>query len=399
MKRNRLPKGVVLLFVNSLLMSMGFYALIPYLAYYITENLLFTPFIAGMVLMVRQFSQQGTTFFFGAIGDIFGYKMIISLGLFIRGVGFLMFAIATSIPGLLLAAIVSGLGGSLFEPASKAALTELTPLDERRRVFSIDKIIKNIGMVGAALAGAMLIEFPFYYLCFVSGGLFIIGGILTYFILPDINIHTDTPSFKQMLRTVIKDRFFVIFTCLMTGYWFMFIQLYLTIPIYAEELTGTPKIVSGLYFTFAALIIFIQYPIQSLIKNTQNAVCFGMMLMGFGLVTIGITANIAIFFIGFLLFAIGVMVAEPAIYDLTALSSQEGMTSSYFGFFYFSMAIGGGLSQGIGGWLLQTGKVIGIPSLLWYICGIVALLSISGLYWLFKYQRKAHLSCSNTSFN
>ena len=391
MKRQKLPKGVALLFVNSLFMSIGFYALIPYLAYYITENLLLTPFIAGLVLMVRQFSQQGTTFLSGIIGDKVGYKIIISLGLLIRGMGFFLFAIFTSIPGLLTAAIVSGLGGSLFEPASKAALSELTPLNDRKRVFSIDKIIKNIGMVGAAIVGGIMIQFPFYYLCLISGGLFIAGGFLTYFLLPDVTIKTRNLSISQMFWTVIKDRYFILFTCFMTGYWFMFIQLYLTIPIYAEELTGTPEIVSVLYFTFAAFIIFIQYPVQSIIKNNHMAVCSGMMLMGAGLLTIGVTANIAIFFIGFLLFALGVMVAEPAIYDLTAYLSREGMASSYFGFFYFSMAIGGGLSQGIGGWLLQTGEAMGLPALLWYICGLVSLLSACGLYFLFKDYRNPHV--------
>lgn len=54
------------------------------------------------------------------------------------------------------------------------------------------------------------------------------------------------------------------------------------------------------------------------------------------------------------------------------------MTATYFGFYYLAMAIGGGISQGTGGLLMQVGSSAGLPGLIWWIGALVALLAIAG---------------------
>lgn len=382
----QLPKGVTLLFINSLLMSTGFFAFVPYLSYHITESLLLTPVIAGIVLMARQLSQQGITFLTGALGDIFGYRILISFGMIVRGVGFLLFIVWQSPFGLIMAAVISGIGGSLFSPAGKAALTELTPPDKRREVFSLDKIMNNVGMITAAVIGGLLIQFEFFILSLLCGGFFIVGGIITYFRMPDIKLEIKTESFSKMYNSVITDRPFVLFTLLMVGYWFMYLQIYLSIPIYATVLFDNPRIVSVIYFVLAGIIILFQYPLQRRLQKYEliRIIQLGLLVMGSGLVILGMVKSIVLFVIGFILFTVGIMFIEPAIYDMNARLSKEGMRATYFGFSSFALAIGGSISQGLGGVMLQYGKDIGFPSLIWWICGLVALLSVCGLSLLYR---------------
>ena len=57
---------------------------------------------------------------------------------------------------LLLASLVAGVGGGLFDAPKNAALTEVTRPEHRTRMFSLMSIFGNLGMVTGPLIGAAL---------------------------------------------------------------------------------------------------------------------------------------------------------------------------------------------------------------------------------------------------
>ena len=63
----------------------------------------------------------------GMLSDRVGYKPAIMVGLVVRASGFAVFGITESLPGLVLGAMLSALGGSLFDTPGKAALSALSP--------------------------------------------------------------------------------------------------------------------------------------------------------------------------------------------------------------------------------------------------------------------------------
>jgi DHA1 family multidrug resistance protein-like MFS transporter len=381
------PKGVPLLFFNAILMSLGFFALIPYLSYHLTHHLMWTPFLAGLLLMIRQMSQQGPTFFTGMIADRLGYRVMLSLGLIIRGIGFSLFAFTQHPIGFFTAAIITGIGGALFEPTNNAALTALTPPSERGRIYAIKKVMSNIGIALAALLGALLIRYDFQLLSFVCGGLFIFIGIFTFYKLPVLHVQIKPIPFKQMWKTVIGDRIFLLFTMISIGFWFMYLQMFLTIPLQVVELTQHPQSVSLVYLLLSVMIIFAQYPVNRIMSKypLTFSINMGLALMGIGLVLLGTAYHMTIFLLGFMIFTLGIMIVEPSNYELTSRLAKPEMTATYFGFSSLAMAFGGGMSQGLGGLLLQTGKKIGFPSMLWWIAGITAVFCIFGIHQLKKH--------------
>jgi DHA1 family multidrug resistance protein-like MFS transporter len=380
------PRGVPLLFFNSILMALGFFALIPYLSYHLIHNLMWTPFEAGLLLMIRQISQQGLTFFTGMLADRIGYRPILTLGLSIRGIGFSLFAFTQHPVGLFTTAIITGVGGALFEPTSNAALTALTPPSERSRIYAIKKVMSNIGVALAALLGALLIHYDFMLLSLVCGGFFMFIGIFTFFRLPNLSVQIKAIPFIQMWKTIVSDHIFLTYTIISIGFWFMYLQMFLTIPLQIVEVTKHPQSVSLVYLLLSIIIIFTQFPITKIMSRypLTFSLTMGLALMGTGLVLLGTTQYFTIFLFGFIIFTLGIMIVEPSNYELTSRLAKPEMTATYFGFSSLAMAFGGGMSQGLGGLLLQTGKGIGFPSLLWWISGVVALLSIFGIYQLKK---------------
>jgi DHA1 family multidrug resistance protein-like MFS transporter len=361
-------------------MSIGFYALIPNLSVYLTHTLGWSPFLAGILLMVRQFSQQGPMMLTGMIADRVGYRLTLTLGFMLRGIGFAMFALHTDVVWMFLSAIVAGIGGSLFEPTGDAALTALTETTARSRTYAVKKVMDNVGIILSALIGSLLVGVSFRALSLFAGGLFVLAGVLTHLRLPAVKVQVKPIGWGTMWRTVIQDRPFVQYVMVMVGFFFMYMQLYLTIPAKIVDITHRASSVSLVFFMLSFLMMVFQVPINAYVSKYDRvrSVQVGLVMMGFGLMTLGTAHTITQFVIGITVFAFGIMTVEPASFDITAHLANPTMTATYFGFYYLAMALGGGLSQGTGGLLLQIGQNVGLPSLLWWVALMIACLSALG---------------------
>ena len=93
--------------------------------------------MVGIALGLRQLVQQGLGIFGGAIADRFGAKPMIVTGMLMRAGGFAAMAVAHEPWVLWLSCILSGLGGTLFDPPRAALVVKLVRPHQRGRFFSI----------------------------------------------------------------------------------------------------------------------------------------------------------------------------------------------------------------------------------------------------------------------
>jgi DHA1 family multidrug resistance protein-like MFS transporter len=386
-----LPQGIPTLLITGMIMYLGYYALIPYLSYHLTHSLLITPALVGLLLSVRQLSQQGITFLTGMLADRLGYKPMMCIGMAIRGIGFALFGVVSNVSLLFAAAVFAGLGGALFEPPREASLSALTPPEERTRVFAIKKVLNNIGIALSAVLGGVLIAFDFRWLSLVCGASYLIAAGITYFALPDIKAQITALSFRNMWRNVLGDRPFLKFVFCITGYNFLYLQMFFTIPLQAVAITGSVQAVSTINLALAVIIVFCQYPITRSMSRWHpiRAIQAGLLLMALGLLLLGTAQGWVLFTLSVTLFALGMMIVEPAEFDVIAGLAKPELAATYFGFASVALAVGGSVAQGTSGYLMQFGQEIGLPSLLWWVSAAVAAASISGLQRLMKHGQKA----------
>ncbi|STI13273.1 Multidrug resistance protein MdtH [Escherichia coli] len=81
--------------------------------------------MVGIALGLRQFIQQGLGIFGGAIADRFGAKPMIVTGMLMRAAGFATMGIAHEPWLLWFSCLLSGLGGTLFDPPRSALVVKL----------------------------------------------------------------------------------------------------------------------------------------------------------------------------------------------------------------------------------------------------------------------------------
>ncbi|MDR4215853.1 MFS transporter, partial [Bacillus paralicheniformis] len=70
----------------------------PYLAGYLAGPLGLAGWAIGLVLGVRNFSQQGMFLLGGTLADRFGYKPLIIAGCLLRTAGFTLLGVVNSLP-------------------------------------------------------------------------------------------------------------------------------------------------------------------------------------------------------------------------------------------------------------------------------------------------------------
>lgn len=76
----------------------------------------------GLVLALRNLSQQGMFLVGGSAADRIGCRPMIILGCALRIVAFGLFVVVDDLPGLIAAAVLTGLAGAFFNPAVRAYL-------------------------------------------------------------------------------------------------------------------------------------------------------------------------------------------------------------------------------------------------------------------------------------
>lgn len=105
-----------LLMINQFGINLGFYMLMPYLAGHLAGPLGLAAWAVGLVLGIRNLSQQGMFLLGGTLADRIGDKPLIVTGCLLRTAGFGLLVFAETLPALLIASAATGFAGRCSIP-------------------------------------------------------------------------------------------------------------------------------------------------------------------------------------------------------------------------------------------------------------------------------------------
>jgi hypothetical protein len=124
--------------------NIGFYAVVPFLAIFLRDDMLLSGGLIGLILGLRTFSQQGMFIVGGALSDRFGAKIVILSGCIIRVAGYLLLALGESLWPIILGACLTG-WAALFLPLLRHCW--------RKRARTARRKVNEAGRSGCALCG------------------------------------------------------------------------------------------------------------------------------------------------------------------------------------------------------------------------------------------------------
>jgi EmrB/QacA subfamily drug resistance transporter len=98
----------------------------------------------------------------GSLGDRFGRKGALQLGMAVFGLGSLLSAFATSPSQLIATRALMGVGGAFIMPSTLSLITNVFPPEERGRAISYWAAIAGVGVALGPVSGGLLLE-HFYW--------------------------------------------------------------------------------------------------------------------------------------------------------------------------------------------------------------------------------------------
>ncbi|MBT2545180.1 MFS transporter [Streptomyces sp. ISL-44] len=385
-------RSVQLLMVNQFTINLGFYMLMPYLATHLAGSLGLAGWTVGLILGVRNFSQQGMFLIGGTLADRLGYKPMIIAGMVLRVIGFATLGLAGSVPALIAASAATGLAGALFNPATRAYLA--ADAGERRiEAFALFNVFYQAGILLGPLVGMVLTGVDFRLTCLVAAAIFAVLGIVQIRALP-ARRGNDTPDreagpregvFAQW-RGILANRPFLLFSCAMVGSYVMTFQVYLALPLEVRRLVG-----EGSSGTAAVALLFAVSGLSTVLFQTRvtawckarmepgPALTRGLLVMAAAFLPLAAAAALPVPDGGIgrwllaavppalsaLLLALGTMIAYPFEMDTIVRLSGDRLVATHYGLYNTVCGVGIALGNLLTGAALDAARAAGISALPW----------------------------------
>ncbi|AIV33345.1 MFS transporter [Streptomyces coelicoflavus] len=340
------PSAVRLLMANQFAINLAFYMLMPYLAAHLSGGLGLAAWAVGLVLGVRNFSQQGMFLIGGTFADRYGYKAPILAGCLLRTVGFGLLGWVDNLPALIAASAATGFAGALFNPAVRAYLA--AEAGERRvDAFATFNVYYQAGMLLGPIAGLALLATDFRLVCTTAAAIFTALSVLQWRALPPRHASPTTSDQNGVLeqwRTVVTNRPFLLFATAMIGSYVLTFQVYLALPLAAADALGThgTQVTSGLFVVSAAVAVIGQLRLTGWAKNRwqpSEALVRGLSAMGLAFLPLALapgdssTAVLASLVLAVVLLAVGSAVVYPFEMDTIVNLSGERLVATHYGLY------------------------------------------------------------------
>jgi DHA1 family multidrug resistance protein-like MFS transporter len=315
----------------------------------------------------------------------------------LRAAGFACMAWANTFPLLLASAVLAAIGGSLFESPKSAAIAALTTPTNRARYYSLLGVVGGLGMTLGPLLGALLLRTNFSIVALVAASCYLITFLLTVLFLPAVQVSSERHGLTYGIALALHDRPFMIFNVLLMGYWFMWVQLSISLPLVARAISGTSDAVSWIYMLNAGMTVLLQYPLLRLAERKLRPLpilVLGVVAMALGLGGIGLADSVTALLLCVALFSAGALLASPTQQTVTAGFANPAALGSYFGVNALALALGGGLGNYSGGLLYGLGQQFEAPALPWLVFCAVGMIAALGLALLQHRQNSARAGAS-----
>lgn len=375
------PVAVQLLLVNQLGVNTGFYLLIPYLATHLGENLGMSAAVVGIVLGVRNLSQQGLFIIGGSASDRLGARGVIIAGCALRTVGFGLFALGDGLPVLLAASVLSGLAGALFNPAVRAYLAQESG-ERKAEAFALFNVFATTGALIGPLLGSALLLVDFRTSALTAAGIFAVLTVAQALVLPARKVEPSGSGVLGDWREVLGNRAFLAFALAMVGMFTLENQLYLLLPDGAREATGWDGAAGIVFLVGTVANLALQLRITRKLKSRGSRagwIAVGLAVMGLAFVPVAFTAGAVPVLAGALLLYLGIMIASPFVMELIPRFGRPELTGTYFGIFYVVSGVAAAVGNTVVGWAMDAGESGGHTWLPWVCCAVFGLASAGGV--------------------
>jgi MFS family permease len=278
--------------------------------------------------------------------------------------------------------VVIGLLSNIAGPAHNAMIADLLPEKQRSEGFGILRVVANLAWIIGPTIGGLVAAQSFFMLFVIDSALSCIVAFMFYKLIPetkpaDASEKSRNESIWQTVagyRHVLRDFAYMAFLLASMLMLVVYQQMYNTLPVYLRDTHGfTPSMYGFLLTSSAITVVLFQFWVTRRVKDRPPflMMALGTVFYALGFSMFGLVSAYALFVLAVVIITIGEMILMPISQALAANFAPVEMRGRYMAVFGLCWAIPSMVGPGAAGWVLDNFN----PNLLWYVGGILCVLS------------------------
>jgi POT family proton-dependent oligopeptide transporter len=406
--------------ISELFERLSYYAAFASLARYLHETLSFPTQRAASLASLFGGLVWFLAIFGGAIADRLGFRRALSLAYLILAAAYFLLGsigaawlapVRGAVPlGLFVGVILilPALGISLVKPSVVGTTARASSPKVRSIGYSIYYTLVNIGgalgpFVASWVHRHMSVENVFRVSAFSVLVMFF--AVLIFFREPRKSEEVRTESIAVTMRNfgnVISNPKFMLFLLIFSGYWIVYWQLFITLPLYVHDYVDPKADTEGMLSIGPIIVIAFTVIFSVLTQKISafRAVILGTLVSMLAFTVLALHSSMWAVYGTLVVMAVGELIQQPRYYEYISRVAPAGQQGTYMGFAFLPLGIGSFLGGPIGGALLHRfGEIQHRPQLfLWALTAIG--LTTTLLLWIYDrivQPGKPELASSNAN--
>jgi POT family proton-dependent oligopeptide transporter len=390
--------------ISELFERLSYYAAFASLARYLHETLNFkveqasslTGLFGGLVWFLAAFG--------GTLADRLGFRRSLSLAYLVLSTSYFLIGslgspwlapVRNAMPlGVLVAILLMlpALGIALVKPCVVGTTARASSENVRSIGYSIYYTLVNIGGAAGPYVASwvhqhMRVENVFRVAALSVFAMFF--AVLLFFQEPR---RPDEPilTLKQVIAnfgTVLSNPRFMIFLLIFSGYWIVYWQEFIILPLYIHDYIN-PKTDTELLLVTGPIVVILFTMVTSLLTQRMpafRAIILGTLISGGAWLLLVAHPSVPMAFVTLIVVAIGELTQSPRYYEYVSRLAPPGQQGTYMGFAFLPIGIGSLIGGKFGGMLIHHfGEVMHRPEGIWWT---VAALGVATAVLLWAYDK------------
>ncbi len=373
--------------VSEIFERLAYYGAFSSLANYLHESLNFPTEQTGVLTGIFGGMVWFLAILGGAVADRLGFRRALSLAYLILGCAYFllgslgapwMVGIRESVPLVALVVVVltlPALGIAMVKPSVVGTTARASRESVRSIGYSIYYTMVNIG--GAA--GPYVASWAHRHLgvenvfrVSAASVLLMFFAVLLFFKEPRRSGETQRVSARETARnffTVLTNPKFMIFLLIFSGYWIVFWQQYIALPIYIHGYIDPHADVELILITDAAVVICFQFLVTYVTQRIPafRAITIGTLISALGWLIVAFRPAVWAVVASIFVVALGEITLSPRYYEYVSRLAPPGQQGTYMGFAFLPIGLGSLIGGWLGGRLMNYyGEVIRQPYRVWW---------------------------------
>lgn len=357
------------------------------LAIYLTERLGLTAAQATWLIGYYGFVVWFMPIIGGALADRFGFRRTLAGAFFILAVGNYLLG-SLSAPWMAgvrealplfalmhLLMLIPAMGPAVVKPVVVGTTARAAHENVRTIGYSIYYTVVNVGAaIGPIAASFVRTSYGVENVFRISGFITLAMAVVTLLFYREPirageqKVTSLAETFGNLFR-VLKNGRFVVFLVIFSGFWVVFWQQYLSLPIYIRTYVDPNANIDRMLSVEAATVILTTFLVGYLTRKVPAflAIIAGVLISSLSWVVLTFGSGTGYLVAALILLALGEVTQAPRYYDYISRLAPEGQQGLFMGYAFLPIGIGYLIGGRVAGWSLSYfGETLHRPELMWW---------------------------------